>query len=73
MYSLAYVNTVAYNYLRLIGASLSRRKRMKAEPSRRIPHKLATKLQRLLLSVNTSVWFTAVERFLSIDAGEANW
>jgi len=55
MYSLACVNTVAYNYLRLIGASLSRRKRMKAEPSRQIPHKLATKLQRLLLSVNTSV------------------
>jgi len=36
----------------LIGASLNRRKRMKAEPSRQIPHKLTTKLQRLLLQLD---------------------
>jgi len=49
MDSFVYVTTVIYTYYWVICASLNHRKRMKAEPSRQIPQKLAARLEFVLL------------------------
>jgi len=58
---------------RQICASLNRCKRMKAEPNRQIPHKLATKLELVLLQyfLNRKVWTKPVRNVVG-DNNETN-